>query len=171
MLVLYVYGYLRKFNYNRMKTNYWVKKYKYKHFQKQLYRLKGVSNKNYCNSNNFSFLLKSLESVFFFSSQLESGRRVLRHFIKKLIKIHINIVCDKSITSKSSGIRMGKGKGNIKEWIHCLKVGVVLYSILNINYFQAKFLLKKAMKKFNFKTYCMQVFQTKSSVLFLNLFF
>jgi len=154
-----------------MKTNYWITKYKYKFSQKQLYRLDGVCNKNFITVNNFSFLLKSLKSKFLFSAQLESGRRVIRHFLKKLIKIKINLVCDKSLSLKSNGVRMGKGKGNLREWVNCLKTGVVLYEILNVNYFQAKFLLLKSKKKFNFLTYVVRVDMLKASTLYFNLFF
>lgn len=154
-----------------MKTNYWIKKYKYKYFQKQLYRLNGFAKKNFISNKGFSFVLKTLNSKFLFSAQLESGRRLIRHFIKKFIKIEINLVCDKSISLKSSGVRMGKGKGNLEEWVNCAKAGLVVYSLFNINYFQAKYLLLKSKKKFNINMLFRQTVYLKQMFSNKNLFY
>jgi len=154
-----------------MKTNYWVIKYKYKFFQKQLYRLKGVTQTNFITNRLFSYLLKSLKSIFLFSSQIEAGRKILRHFIKKFIKIYINLSCDKSITLKSNGVRMGKGKGNLTEWVNCLKTGGTIYNIIFINDIQSMYLLAKSMKKFNFKTIALQINIFQHSKLKYNYFY
>lgn len=154
-----------------MKNNYWIKKYKYKFCQKQLYRLKGVTNRNFIANQMFSYVLKALSSIFLFAAQLESGRRIMRHFIKKFIKININLLCNKSISKKSNGVRMGKGKGNLEEWVNCLKVGVLLYTIRNLNFFQSIYLLDKASRKFNFKTYIYQIDLKKSTLLKNNLYY
>jgi large subunit ribosomal protein L16 len=154
-----------------MKTNYWIKKYKYKYFQKQLYRLNGCVKKNFISNKIFSFTLKTLNSKFLFSAQIEAGRRLIRHFIKKFIKIEINLLCDKSISLKSSGVRMGKGKGNLEEWVNCAKAGLLIYSLVNINYFQAKFLLLKSKRKFNFKMFFSQTLFLKHTVENKNLFY
>ena len=154
-----------------MKTNFWIKKYKYKYYHKQLYRLNGVTNGNYMNFKIFGYLLKSLKSIFLFSAQLESARRVIRHFFKKSIKIIINIICNKSISEKSNGVRMGKGKGNIKEWISPINSGRYLFFLYNINLFQSLFILSKASKKFNFKTIIYKNSFIKSNKFLNNLYF
>jgi ribosomal protein L16 len=135
-----------------MKYNYWVKKYKYKIFQKQLYRLRGFTSSNFFYKQNNVFLLKTLQSLFLTSAQLEAGRRVIRRFLRRYIKVVINLKCTKSITAKATGTRMGKGKGAIKEWILPINRGLIIYAILNLNIFQAKFILKKVSCKLGFNS-------------------
>jgi ribosomal protein L16 len=154
-----------------MKTKYWIKKFKFKFIQKQLYHLKGYTKSNFFINFTYGFLLKSLKSLLLGGSAIEAGRKIIRHFVKKFIKIIINFICNKSITEKSNGVRMGKGKGNIKNWVSFIKPGRFLYFLCNINSFQAHFLLNKASKKFNFKTLILQNFIFKSNFLTKNLFY
>lgn len=135
-----------------MKVNYSVKRYKFKYFQKQLYRLKGITSSNFINNIKNNYFLKSLNSLFLSSSQIEAARRIMRHFLRKSLIILINFKGVKSYSEKSNGTRMGKGKGYIKDWLMPVKKGLLLFTLSNLNLFQAIFLLTKAKKKLKIKS-------------------
>jgi large subunit ribosomal protein L16 len=47
---------------------------------------------------------------------------------------------------------MGKGKGNLFQWVAVIKKGTILFEINNINFFKAKFILTKSKTKLPLKT-------------------
>lgn len=130
-----------------MKINYWVKRSKFKYFQKQLYLLRGFTKANYIIQNQKLMVIKTMDSVFLYSNQIESGRRLVRHFLKRQCRVLINLKFNKSKTVKSNGTRMGKGKGNVDTWVLPVKRGLVLYNFLFINIFQFLFLRAKLKAK------------------------
>jgi large subunit ribosomal protein L16 len=131
---------------------YLPKKTKYKIFQKMTYRLKGLTSGLYLIFHKIGFFLKSLNSKKVNSNQIESSRRVIRRLVKKQGIIEIFLNFDQTLTEKSSGVRMGKGKGAIQQWISNVNVARNFLFITNLNYLQSKFVLLKAKKKLSFKT-------------------
>ena len=106
------------------------KKTKYKKYHKGRLKIKTNSLTNL----NFGFFgLKVLESGRITSCQIESVRRNINRKIKKFGKIWINIFPDLPITSKPSEIRMGKGKGNINNWVAKVSCGKILFEIAGPN--------------------------------------
>jgi large subunit ribosomal protein L16 len=76
-----------------------------------------------------SYGLKSLESGWLTSSQLESVRRVI---IRKLRKIGLTWICVfpfHPVGRKPAKTRMGKGKGNVLFWVCPVGPGRILFEI------------------------------------------
>lgn len=66
------------------------------------------------------FFLKTREAAVVTKRQLEIGRRVLTKRLKRHIKIIIITKLTKSVTAKTQGIRMGKGKGALSQRVGIL---------------------------------------------------
>ena len=64
--------------------------------------------------------------------QIEAARIALTHHAKRNCKIWIRIFPDKPITKKPAETRMGKGKGNVEEWVAVVKPGRILYEIQGV---------------------------------------
>jgi len=62
-------------------------------------------------------------------NQIESTRVALKRIVGKSVPIWIRIKPSRPITHKSSGIRMGKGKGSIDHFIYYAKAEEVLFEI------------------------------------------
>jgi large subunit ribosomal protein L16 len=76
-----------------------------------------------------SFGLKSLESGWITSRQIEAVRVTLSRTMKRDGKIWIRIFPDKPITKKPAETRMGSGKGSPEFWVACVKPGRVMFEI------------------------------------------
>jgi large subunit ribosomal protein L16 len=67
------------------------------------------------------------------SRQIEAGRRAISRHIKRGGKVWIRIFPDKPITQKPLEVRMGKGKGNVEQWVAQIKPGKILYEIEGVS--------------------------------------
>jgi large subunit ribosomal protein L16 len=105
-------------------------KMKFKKYQKQRGRFKGV-DVNYSFPKRGFFALKALEPMRIKSNHIEAIRRYIQRRIKKKMreKLQICIFPDLPATRKSSGIRMGKGKGAIDYWCSTVFTGRVLFEL------------------------------------------
>jgi large subunit ribosomal protein L16 len=83
---------------------------KYKKQHKLKINFHKVENKFFC-SKFGDYALQARSSGKLTAKQLESGRRVIRRFSKKLGFLKINIYPYSSVSKKPSAARMGKGKG------------------------------------------------------------
>jgi large subunit ribosomal protein L16 len=73
--------------------------------------------------------LKSLESAWLKSSQLEAARVILSRRLHRGGKLWIRVFPDKSITKHPAEARMGKGKGEVETWVAVIKRGMVLFEM------------------------------------------
>jgi large subunit ribosomal protein L16 len=64
--------------------------------------------------------------------QIEAARIAMTRHAKRNCKIWIRIFPDKPITKKPAETRMGKGKGNVEEWVAVVRPGRMLYEIRGI---------------------------------------
>ncbi len=97
---------------------------------------KGKLSKLEFKSNKLKFGnlgLKTIESGIINPRQLEAARQAISRKTKRNAKIWIKIFPDLPITSKPTGIRMGKGKGQFSHWGARVKGGTVLLEICGIN--------------------------------------
>lgn len=78
--------------------------------------------------------LKAVESGIISSRQIEAARQAIVRKIKRKGKIWIRIFPDLPITSKPTGVRMGKGKGQISHWGARVRGGTVLFEICGVNF-------------------------------------
>ena len=98
---------------------------------------KGKLGKLEYKANNLKFGtigLKAAESGIINSRQIEAARQAIVRKIKRKGKIWIRIFPDLPITSKPTGIRMGKGKGQVSYWGTRVKGGTVLFEICGVNF-------------------------------------
>ncbi|NLX03737.1 MAG: 50S ribosomal protein L16 [Phycisphaerae bacterium] len=75
------------------------------------------------------FGLQTLEPAWITSHQIEAGRMAATHFLHREGRVYIRIFPHKSITGKPLETRMGKGKGEIEDWVAVVKPGTVLFEI------------------------------------------
>ncbi len=76
-----------------------------------------------------TFGLKSLESGWITSRQIEAVRVTLSRTMKRDGKIWIRIFPDKPITKKPAETRMGSGKGSPEFWVAVVRPGRVMFEI------------------------------------------
>lgn len=127
------------------------KNYKYKKIHKKVYIKNSIYQKsNYLKKNSFG--LKILTNGLLSSIILEASRKTIRKKLKKIGNIKINIFPNIPLTKKSSGIRMGKGIGNISKWVCPLKKGIILFELTNVSLNTAKIALKAASYKLPVKS-------------------
>ena len=86
------------------------KRTKYRKAQKG--KMKGLSQRGHRLSFGM-FGIKSLESKFLTSRQIEAARIAATRYMKREGQLWINIFPDKPITKKPLEVRMGKGKGGV----------------------------------------------------------
>jgi len=106
------------------------RKFKYKKLRK------GKLKKFIYNSKlNFGLIgLKTTESGFITSKQIESARQAISRKIKKKGgKIWIKIFPKTPITKKPNEVRMGKGKGNLSHWAAKVRGGSIVFEIGGVN--------------------------------------
>lgn len=94
----------RRSNFFKVKKNVTAKKTKYRRVQKG--RMKGVSQRGHELSNGM-FGIKSLDSSFITSRQIESARVAATRYMKREGQLWIKIFPDKPITKKPLEVRMG----------------------------------------------------------------
>lgn len=123
---------------------------KYKKEQKG--RMKGNATRG--NKLSFGiFGLKSLESNFITSRQIEAARVSATRYIKKEGQLWINIFPNKPLTKKPQEVRMGKGKGVVELWVAPVKPGRILFELSSdISLDVAREALRLAAKKLPVKT-------------------
>jgi len=105
-------------------------KTKYKKHQKGKNQFHGKESSYVLPKKGF-YGLKLLNTVRIHSNQIEAARKVIRKRIKRKYKQqpYCNVFSDRVATKKSSGIRMGKGKGNLDYWYTTAKKGRILFEL------------------------------------------
>jgi len=102
------------------------RKIRYKKTKKgKLVRLEFKSNK--LRFGNIG--LKAAEAGILNSRQIEAARQSIARKTKRKAKIWIKIFPDLPVTSKPTGVRMGKGKGQTSHWGARVRGGTVLFEI------------------------------------------
>ena len=96
--------------------------------------------------------LKALELGRINSRQIEAGRVALTRTMKRTGKVWIRVFPDKPLTSKPVGVRMGKGKGSVEEWVMNIKPGRIIFEITGVDNDTAMKALRLAAAKLPFKT-------------------
>ena len=96
--------------------------------------------------------LKALELGRINSRQIEAGRVALTRTMKRTGKVWIRVFPDKPLTAKPVGVRMGKGKGSVEEWVMNIKPGRIIFEITGVDNDTAIRALTLAAAKLPFKT-------------------
>ena len=95
-------------------------------------RMKGNSGRGHQLSNG-TFGIKSLDSKFITSRQIEAARIAATRYMKREGQLWIKIFPDKPITKKPLEVRMGKGKGNVEYWVSLVQPGKMLYEMSGVS--------------------------------------
>ena len=125
------------------------KRTKYRKVQKG--RMKGVAQRGHLLSSGM-FGIKSLDSSFLTSRQIEAARIAATRFMKREGQLWINIFPDKPITKKPLEVRMGKGKGAVEYWAAVVKPGRIMFEVGGVPLSVAKEALRLAAQKLPVKT-------------------
>ena len=125
------------------------KKTKYRKVQKG--RMKGISGRGHQLSSGM-FGIKSLDSNFLTSRQIEAARIAATRYMKREGQLWIKIFPDKPITKKPLEVRMGKGKGAVEYWAAVVKPGRILFEVGGVPIEVAKEALRLAAQKLPVKT-------------------
>ena len=96
--------------------------------------------------------LKAKEAGILNARQLEAARQSIARKTKRKAKIWIKIFPDLPITSKPTGVRMGKGKGQVSHWGSRVRGGTVLFEVCGANIKIIINALKTASAKLPIKT-------------------
>jgi large subunit ribosomal protein L16 len=125
------------------------KRTKYRKVQKG--RMRGNSNRG--SEIAFgSFALKSMDTVWMTSRQIEAARVALNRYMKREGQVWIRIFPDKPITKKPAEVRMGKGKGNPEFWAAVVKPGRILFEIEGVPMAVAQEAMRLAAQKLPVRT-------------------
>ena len=111
------------------------KRQKYRKMQKG--RMKGLSQRGHRLSNGM-FGIKSLDSKFITSRQIEAARIAATRYMKREGQLWIKIFPDKPITKKPLEVRMGKGKGAPQYFVAVVKPGKIMFEVAGVPFDIAK---------------------------------
>ncbi|VAW15048.1 LSU ribosomal protein L16p (L10e) [hydrothermal vent metagenome] len=125
------------------------KRTKFRKMQKG--RMKGLAGRGHRLSNGV-FGLKSLETSFVTSRQIEAARIAATRYMKREGQLWIKIFPDKPITKKPLEVRMGKGKGAPEYFVAVVLPGRIMYEIAGVSMDVAKEALRLAAQKLPVKT-------------------
>ena len=84
--------------------------------------------------------------------QIEAARRAIVRHAKRRGKVWIRIFPDKPVTQRAAETRMGKGKGNVEEWVAVVKPGRIMFEVGGMDEETAKRALSLAAYKLSIKT-------------------
>ncbi|MHC5202838.1 50S ribosomal protein L16 [Myroides sp. LJL119] len=125
------------------------KRTKYRKVQKG--KMKGIAQRGHELSSGM-FGIKSLDSSFITSRQIEAARIAATRYMKREGQLWINIFPDKPITKKPLEVRMGKGKGAVEYWVAVVKPGRVMFEVGGVPIAVAKEALRLAAQKLPVRT-------------------
>ena len=127
------------------------KNYKYKKIRKRV-RINKLKDFKINTLKTNRFGLKVMSNGIISSVVLEAARRSITRKLKKLGNLKINGFSDIPVTTKSLGVRMGKGVGNISSWVFPIKKGRILFELNNISLELAKSAFRSASYKLPLKS-------------------
>ena len=117
-----------------------------KHRKQQRGRIRGNATRgNYVAFGDYG--LQSMEASWITARQIEAGRVAATHFLQRVGRVYIRIFPDKPISSKPLEVRMGKGKGEVDQWVAVVKPGTVLFEISGVDEQTAKDALRRVANK------------------------
>ncbi len=99
-----------------------------------------------------TFGIKSLDSNFLTSRQIEAARIAATRYMKREGSLWIMIFPDKPITKKPLEVRMGKGKGAPDHFVAVIKPGRILFEVGGVSMEIAKEALRLAAQKLPVRT-------------------
>ncbi|HVM77056.1 MAG TPA: 50S ribosomal protein L16 [Candidatus Paceibacterota bacterium] len=102
------------------------------------------------------FGLKSLESAWVNSRQIEAARKTITNYLKREGRLWIRIFPDKPITLQAPEKTLGGGKGAVDHYVFPVKPGRILFEIDGVGAEKAREALRLAGYKLPVKTRIME---------------
>jgi len=99
-----------------------------------------------------SYGLKSIDSGWITSRQIEAARIALTRRMKREGKVWIRIFPDKPMTRKPAEVRMGKGKGSPEFWVAVVLPGRIMFECDGVDRETAEAAMALAAQKLPVKT-------------------
>jgi large subunit ribosomal protein L16 len=99
-----------------------------------------------------SFGLKSSESHWLTSGQLEAARRTIAHSIQRGGKLWIRVFPDRPLTQKGAEVGMGGGAGSLSHFIAPVENGRILFEMDGVSESAAREAFRLAGHKLPVKT-------------------
>ena len=96
--------------------------------------------------------LQALEPHWITARQIEAARRAIVRHMRRRGKYWVRIFPDKPITSKPAETRMGKGKGDVDQWVAVVRPGRVMFEVSGVDDDIARDALRLASNKLPIKT-------------------
>lgn len=106
-------------------------------------RMKGKA-KNGITLDFGDYGMKALEPSWITSRQLEAARVVIARHLQNEGRMWLRVFPDKPVTATPAETRMGKGKGEIEQYVAPVKPGRVLFELTGINEERAEEALVRA---------------------------
>ncbi|MCD0488003.1 50S ribosomal protein L16 [Pedobacter sp. MC2016-14] len=125
------------------------KRTKFRKMQKG--RMKGLATRG-AELSFGSFGIKSLESTWITSRQIEAARIAVTRFMKREGQVWIRIFPDKPVTKKPAEVRMGKGKGAPEYWVAVVRPGRIIFEAEGVSLEVAKEAMRLAAQKLPIQT-------------------
>ena len=127
------------------------KKVKHRKWQKGRSRKRQVETRGLTLSYG-QFGLKSTESAWVNSRQIEAARKTITNFLKRDGRLWIRIFPDKPITLQAPEKTLGGGKGSVDHYVFPVKPGRILFEIDGVTLERAKEALRLAAFKLPVKS-------------------
>jgi len=86
------------------------------------------------------------------TNQIEAARVAMTRFMKRGGKVWINIFPHMPRTAKPIGVRQGKGKGAVEEWVAVVKEGKIMFEIGGVDEATAREAFRLASHKLPIRT-------------------
>lgn len=96
--------------------------------------------------------LQSLEPQWLTARQIEAARVAINRHVRRGGKLWIRVFPDKPISKKPAETRMGKGKGDVEQWVAVIRPGRILFEIEGVPELLARDALRLAAYKLPMKT-------------------
>src|SRR5581483_9735133 len=127
------------------------KKVKHRKWQKGRSKTRSVETRG-LELNYGSFGLKSTESAWLTSRQIEAARKTITNFLKRSGRLWIRVFPDKPITLQAPEKTLGGGKGSVDHYVCPVRPGRVLFEIDGVPAETAREALRRASYKVPLKS-------------------
>ncbi len=123
---------------------------KVKYRKKHRGRRKGKSMRG--SKINFGeYGLKAMEPQWVTERQIEAARVTITRYMKRGGKVWIRIFPDHPVTKQPAETRMGKGKGDVEQYVAIVKPGRIMFELEGLEEENAKVAMKRAAAKMPMK--------------------
>ena len=123
---------------------------KVKYRKKHRGRMKGKTLRG-SRVNFGEYALKAVEPAWITERQIEAARVAITRYMKRGGKVWIRIFPDHPVTKQPAETRMGKGKGDVDQYVARVKPGRILFELEGLIQPEAKKAMKRAAAKLPMK--------------------